>query len=716
MRIPKIGYSLMFFLLLIVAFHVVSGSLPQPEGKKRRIELVRAEVTAHDDKINRFATRFLGDVRFSQNNVLLDCDSAYFYTDSNKVDAFGRVHIIQGDTLNLWGDHIKYDGNTRIAKVKGNVKLVNKSITLTTDELIFDLKANIGNYHTWGKIVDTANVLISKIGRYYSNEDLFFFKDSVKVTNKDFILTADTLKYNSKTERVFMVGPTHIVGTTKQGTLYSEKGWYDTRTNIAELYKASRIFGKEQSLQGDTIFYSRAAGTGRARSRVKLTDTTNHILITGRKGSYNEKTKIAFVTDSAIFMQFSKKDTLFLHADTLKSIPDLTKKVPLKKPAAPALVAKKSATAKIDSTKGNFAKKALADVLIAEKKDSSSVKKEMINISQTAGKKLLEATPLLKVLSDSAKIPAVSSIVTNANAAIQEVVRAVSDPGKPTGIIQPSKEMRLAVDSLQKAIISSAKTLNIKKIIPTGDSLLAAMDTARVHAKFTLHPKEKYPVKDSIRLGKDTLKSKDDQDKKIFMAYYHVRFFKKDLQGICDSLSYQMQDSVMRLYNDPVLWSEEHQMSADKIEYRPHHPGPDIARMDNNGFIISREDSVKFNQISGKVLIGYIYNNALKNIEVNGNAITLYYLKNKDHYSGMNKLESSKINVYLLNSKIDSITFFPKPEGKTIPMKELTPEDAMLKGFIWRELERPKNRFDLMPLNEKRKKIAGPEKKPASKK
>ena len=716
MKIPKIGYSLLFSLLLIVAFHVVSGSLPQPEGKKRRIELVRADVTAHDDKISRFATRFLGDVRFSQNNVLLDCDSAYFYTDSNKVDAFGRVHIIQGDTLNLWGDRIKYDGNSRIARVKGNVKLVNKSITLTTDELIFDLKENVGNYHTWGKIVDTANVLISKIGRYYSNEDLFFFKDSVKVTNKDFILTSDTLKYNSKTERVFIVGPTHIVGTTKRGTLYSEKGWYDTRTNIAELYKASRIFGKEQSLQGDTIFYSRDAGTGRARSRVKLTDTTNHIQIIGRKGTYNEKTKIAFVTDSAIFMQFSKKDTLFLHADTLKSIPDLTKKELLKKQPLPSLVAKKSAAAKLDSTKGNSTKKALPEGLIAAKKDSLPVRKELINISQTAVNMPVQASLPEKTPSDSAKALVESPMVATAKADIRQVVLAVSDSGKPTGLISPSINSPLPFDSLQKAAISSAKILNNKKIIPTGDSLLAAMDTARVRAKFALHPKEKYPVKDSIQIGKDTLKGKDGNDQKIFMAYHHVRFFKKDLQGICDSLSYQMKDSVMRLYNDPVLWSEEHQMTADKIEYRPHTPGPDIARMDNNGFIISREDSIKFNQISGKVLIGYIYNNTLKNIEVNGNAITLYYLKNKNHYSGMNKLESSKINVYLLNSKIDSITFFPKPEGRTIPMTELTPEDAMLKGFIWRELERPRNRFDLLPLNEKRKKIAGPEKKPASKK
>jgi hypothetical protein len=80
----------------------------------------------------------------------------------------------------------------------------------------------------------------------------------------------------------------------------------------------------------------------------------------------------------------------------------------------------------------------------------------------------------------------------------------------------------------------------------------------------------------------------------------------------------------------------------------------------------------------------------------------------------MNKLESSKINVYLLKGKIDSISFFPKPEGKTIPLKELTPDEAMLKGFLWRESEKPKNQFDLYPLDEKRKKIAGPEKKPAS--
>ena len=640
MKNNKLGYRLLISLLLIVVFHVVSGSLPQPNSRKKKIEILNADLYTYDRKIIANATRLLGNVKLSHNNAILFCDSAYNYEDSNKVDAFGHVHIIQGDTLNLYGDKIKYEGNSRIAQVNGNVKLVNKSIVLTTDELTFDLRTNIGNYHTWGKIVDTSNVLVSKIGRYYSNEDLFFFKDSVKVTNKDFILTSDTLKYNSKIERVFIVGPTHIVGTTKQGTLYSEKGWYDTRTNIAELYKASKIIGKEQSLQGDTLFYSRDTGTGRARSRVLLSDTTNHVAITGRKGTYNEKTKIAFVTDSAIFMQFSKKDTLFLHADTLKSIPDLSKIAVVKKLVREELVPKKSGVTK----------------------------------------------------------PVSSAALANKNKEAIAQISAVKDSLAPK------------LDSLKNVALQA-----IKKLPTIADSLSAVADTAKLSVAKEALLKIKSVLKDSVSAASDTLKAKDKKDQKIFMAYHRVRFYKKDLQGICDSLSYQMKDTVMRLYMDPVLWSDVHQLSAEKVEYRPHTPGPDIARLDNNGFIISREDSIKFNQISGKVLIGYIVKNELKTIEVNGNAITLYYLKNKDHYSGMSKMESSKINVYLLKSKIDSIAFFPKPEGRLTPMKDLTPDEAVLKGFIWRESEKPKSRFDLYPLDEKRKKIAGPEKKPASK-
>jgi hypothetical protein len=275
--------------------------------------------------------------------------------------------------------------------------------------------------------------------------------------------------------------------------------------------------------------------------------------------------------------------------------------------------------------------------------------------------------------------------------------------------------LAIAKDTTLLAALTQAS-----KALSNLDSLTLPKDTSNLKGRLISDNLSNNPSgKDSIWNTPDTLKTgvnDKEKDDKIFMAYHRVRFYKKDLQGICDSLAYLMKDSVMRLFSDPVLWSEVHQLSAEKIEYRPHNPGPDIARLENNGFIISREDSIKYNQISGKTLLGFIYNNKLKRIEVNGNAVTLYYLKNKERFSGMNKLESSKINVYLVESKIDSIAFFPKPEGKTIPLKDLTPEEATLKGFTWRESEKPKNRFDIFSLDEKRKKIAGPEKKPASKK
>lgn len=227
--------------------------------------------------------------------------------------------------------------------------------------------------------------------------------------------------------------------------------------------------------------------------------------------------------------------------------------------------------------------------------------------------------------------------------------------------------------------------------------------------------------KDTLYMHADTLRTIPDtaavenSDNKFFMAYRNVRFWKPDLQGKCDSLAYQMKDSVMRMFFDPVLWDATNQMTAERIEYVSKEIDPDLAKMENEAMIISKEDSIKFNQIAGKLILGQIFENKLKVVDVNGNAQTRYYLKEKEKYTGMNSLESSKIKIHLVESKIDSITFYPKPEGKTIPLRDLTDEQKWLRGFIWREAEKPRNRFDLYPIDESRKKNAGLVSKPASK-
>ena len=230
---------------------------------------------------------------------------------------------------------------------------------------------------------------------------------------------------------------------------------------------------------------------------------------------------------------------------------------------------------------------------------------------------------------------------------------------------------------------------------------------------------KKQVIRDTLESNKQTVpdtltvKKKDD---KIFKAYRKVRFYKSDLQGECDSLSYKMRDSTIFMYYDPVIWSQQDQMTADNIQYISKKIPPDLARLEKNAFIIMSEDSIKFNQVSGKLIVGQIFDGKLRVADVNGNAQTIYYLKEKDKYTGINRLLSSKIKIHLIeNNKIDTIRFYPKPEGKTIPLKELTPVDSKLGGFVWRESERPINKNDLYPIDVKRKKNAGPKVKPAFK-
>ena len=116
---------------------------------------------------------------------------------SNNVKAFSNVHIKDSDTLNLFGDFLNYDGNTKIAEMHKNVKLIDNRATLFTDDLYFDRNTKIANYYNGGKIIDGKNELTSIKGYYHTNEKEFYFKKNVIVKSSDYILNSDTLKYNT---------------------------------------------------------------------------------------------------------------------------------------------------------------------------------------------------------------------------------------------------------------------------------------------------------------------------------------------------------------------------------------------------------------------------------------------------------------------------------------------------------------------------------------
>ena len=269
----------------------------------------------------------VGNVCFRHDDIYLYCDSAYFYDYKNSLDAFSNVKIVQGDTLFVYGDVLYYDGNTRMARLRKNVRMENKSALLITDSLNYDRVRNVGYFFKGGRLEDSLNVLVSVFGYYYPSSNTANFRRKVKLTNPNFVMNSDTLNYNTNTNIATILGPTHI-NYGEETHIYSEKGWYDTKNELAELLDNSYVENQDtKRLLGDTIFYNKKNGIAHAYRNIELADTLKKVSLFGNYGYYNELTETGLATDSAMMIEYSGGDTLFLHADTLFTYADSVYKV-----------------------------------------------------------------------------------------------------------------------------------------------------------------------------------------------------------------------------------------------------------------------------------------------------------------------------------------------------------------------------------------------------
>ncbi len=272
---------------------------------------------------------FVGNVCFRRDSMYMYCDSLYLYNKKNMVDAFGNVRMEQGDTLFVYGDVLYYDGDTQLARMRENVRMINREVTLYTDSLNYDQRINVGYYFDGGRIVDAQNELTSVYGQYSPDTKDAIFQKEVVLTNNRFVLHSDTLEYNTTTKIADILGPSTI--TSDSNIIYSDLGWYDTQKNTSTLYDRSTIVSKERVLTGDTIYYDRNNGYGEVFGNMFLNDTVRKVIMTGQYGFYNEKTEYAFTTDEAMAIEYSGVDSLFLHGDTLKSYNDTIPKSALKR-------------------------------------------------------------------------------------------------------------------------------------------------------------------------------------------------------------------------------------------------------------------------------------------------------------------------------------------------------------------------------------------------
>ena len=277
---PHHYIGLCLFGLLIIHSLVFAGvGQRRPDTRKEdsKVYLLHADTFRYKQFANQDAQVLNGNVRFRHEAVLMFCDSAYFYKNQNSFEAFGHVRMEQGDTLSLVGDYLKYDGNSKIAEVRYNVKMMHHNSILLTDSLNYDRLYDLGYFFEGGKLIDQDNVLTSDWGEYSPSTREAIFNYNVKLDNPKFVLTSDTLHYNTLSKQAHIVGPSNIVSGDTH--IYSESGYYNTDTQQANLFDRSVVMNKGSRLTGDSLFYDKYTGDMHAFRNVIYEDKINkHIL------------------------------------------------------------------------------------------------------------------------------------------------------------------------------------------------------------------------------------------------------------------------------------------------------------------------------------------------------------------------------------------------------------------------------------------------------
>ena len=311
-------YAFLLFVLPFVATAQELSSDSSSTKSKSYVHMLHTDITRFDEAVNPDAWILVGNVQFRRDSMYMYCDSAHYFRNKNSFQAFGHVRMEQGDTLFLFGDYLDFDGDTNMARVRHNVKLIDKNTILETDSLDFDRNFNLGYFFDYGTLSDEESVLSSYYGEYNVDTKDAFFQYEVVLEHPDFRMLTDTLRYNTDSKVANIYGPSNMY--SGESEVYSERGRYNTSTKHAFLLNRSVLYNDNKNVTADSLFYDTQAGYSEVFGNIIYSDTVNRNMLTGEYAYLNEIVDSAYVTGRAVATDYSQKDSLFLHADTIWAV------------------------------------------------------------------------------------------------------------------------------------------------------------------------------------------------------------------------------------------------------------------------------------------------------------------------------------------------------------------------------------------------------------
>lgn len=590
-----------------------------------------------------------GPARFLHNDTFLICDTALWNVRTNEIFAISNVKILQDQTV-LTGDKLTYYVDRDLAEFRGSlVQLEDKDHNvLRTEFLDYNTRDSVAIFFNGGSMKDAeGQVIESRTGTYDSKAKTFTFSDNVNMfTDSVFVKTTNLVYDSARNKASFGFGTD---AWSEDNMLSSNAGWYDRNREIF-LFRLD-VHGMSDTQEGwaDSLFYYRPTGDIELLGNAQVTDTTRDMsAVAGRMLYTDSLSRLVMTREPAVIgvvkSETAPPDSVYFGADSI--------------------VAQSLMMFQIEDAVKSAAKSRLEDLSVDA----------VQNYRQKAAKEAAEAA---------------------AKAAENDPNRPKG--GKKGGADKVEGDVKAPkVGAVDKGIDPNAAAAGLDSEPVETDSLTTGLDSLAVGLDSLAS------ATDSLAVQTDSIPEPLDSTKISFItAVKNVKLYKSDIQIACDSLAYNDLDSLVRMYERPIVWNESNrQYSADSLFAVLKNQSLQKASLMSNAFITIKEDTLCYDQIRATEMLAYFdTTGALSRFDAMGDANAIFYLQEDSVYATVNKSEAKMLSAYFKNGDIDRVYYFESAKNDGYPVAQMTSEERVLKGFSWQPELRPSGRQDVTPYS-----------------
>ena len=743
----RLAYSL---ILLLVSFGLFAQNTEQ---KDSLVRLLGCDELQQVEEYGQSYRKALGHARFEHNSTLLICDTALWNVNQNVINAFGNVQIIQNNTV-LSSESLDYLIDQNLAQFRGAlVQLRDKDgNTLRTTDLDYNTKDSVAVFRNGGALRDKDGQIIeSDDGHYYSKLKTFSFTNNVNMYTDSIFVKTDDLDYNTGTNVA-----TFGTGTNAwrdNNMLSSQAGFYERTLEKFTFFRNVHILTENQEAWADTLVYYRVPNNVEMFGHVELLDTTRNVAAVAGYVQYIDSLSFIKLTREpaviAISEQGEKRDTAYIGADTLilRSIPKCDvdsseisnsasrlKEINVdpvteyrRKAYEAAKAAAEEARKKREEEDPNAAGASDRGASAGKPGGKPTGKPAGKATGKPTGKPAGKATGTAtgktagttagktgdnsggKAISKSGKLSGDAMIgdpVTKGRQGLpapwDDVIEYAPPRFQLPDTLKTSPDtVRVPSDSLAAKTLS-AVTEPVSVTEPAEVTNPQSPDSLTVPTDSLTVPTDSLTVPgDSLHVPTDSLSLAPKDSTKISFIYgiRNVKVFRNDMQVACDSLAYTDLDSLIRLYENPIVWNEiKRQYSADSITVIVKNRSIDRASLMSNAFIIVQEDTLSYDQIRGTEMMAYFDSTgALRRFDSMGGASGVFYIEENGSLATVNKFESKMLTATLKDGNIQDLNYFDAVKTDAYPVVQMKKDEKILKGFDWQPDKRPKGPEDITP-------------------